>query len=411
MLKCFFIAILSLLSLSGFAGGNGPAYSYLGFGLFPYSTSPQMSAMGGAGLAVYNPNYISINNPAQWITVKTTRINSYFSYEGVSEKSPSGSVNYLDNINFDGALFTFPVKDKWAIGFGISPYSLNNYSIKTKESFDGEDFITEHFGSGGLSRFSLGAGFKFSETLNFGVRFDYIHGSIDKNKLTSNTSSGFSEIKTIQDKFSGFSFSASAFGLLTENWLKSDDKLYFSSVIDLPTSLDGSTGTSTSSKYATDTTTVSTNTSLKLPFGIKFGLGYHRNENLIVAMDFMFNKTSSIGYETIASEKLSDQFYLRTGIAYTPQFSVGSYYAEKITYLGGIFLGQNGVLINGKNMDELGFSAGVSLPLPNNSSSFQISGEFAMKGYFYDSPYKDRTFKIMLGINLSELWFQERIID
>lgn len=404
-----------MLSAPLFAGGNGPAYTYKGFGLFPYNSSTQMNGTGGAGLAVNNSSYINIYNPAQWLTSKTTRIQSHFSYEGITESSISGSSNYLDNVNFDGLLFTFPIKDKMALGFGISPYSLNNYSIKIAGSYSGLSYNDEYFGSGGLSKFTFGAGLKFSENLNFGLRVDYIHGSIDKNILRTIPSIGNASdvtiIRTRNNQFSGAAFSLSSFALLNENWLKSDDKLFFSTVIDFNSTISGTTSLNESSYYATDTTTVSENAPLKLPFGIKFGIGYHRDNNLVFAMDFIYTNTSELGFEKLENEKTADQFSLRSGFAYTPDFSIGATYLNKMTYKGGFYIGQSSVIVQNKKLDEFGFTAGLSLPLTSQSSSLELSGEFGLKGYIYDSPIKDKMFKIRVGINLSELWFQERIID
>lgn len=402
------LIISTILSLPVLAG-EGPAYSKLGIGFMPTNSTPSLNGMGGAGLALFGTGFLNNNNPTQWLSSSTTRIMSSFSYEGFSETGSAGK-NFYSNINFQGFLFTFPIKEKMSIGLGISPYTQNSYGFITHNSISGTDYTTEYYGTGGLSKFSIGSALRLSDELIVGARLDYIFGTISKNREVNFNESTYS-IYTESYELSGAAFSLSGHYLVNQNVWKTDDRLYISGTLDLPTSIKGSFIKSESSSLIADTTTSSLNTWLSLPFSMKIGIGYQQSEHLYAAVDFHYSHSSSVKFKDFSTDKFSDQFAIRAGLAYNPSNAIGAGYYQRMTYKAGLSFGQTNMIIKSVKQDEIGISGGVSLPLPSLTSSLDLAAEFQMRGFLYNTPYQDKIFKISVGINLSELWFQERIID
>lgn len=402
---------LSILSLTAFAGsGPGNSYSRHGIGLYHVFVTSSQHGMGQAGLAIPNGAFLNPYSPATWVFTRQTMITSNFSYSAQTEISPTTSA-FFGNPSLEGMMFVFPVKKNWSFGATLTPVSTINHSIKTKVVYDGINLDIDNFGEGGLSQLSFSGGYLMMDNSAIGISIDYIFGNLKKTQLATFSATNITTTTEYQNELQGVTFSFNYFTTISNNWLSYGDKTHINVSFQAPTKLFGTTSTIKLSNLAEDSVVYSKDLTLSMPFGIKIGLAHLNTQNFIMAMDFIYQNTASLKFDTIQNDAYTNYFSIRSGIAYTPDPNPGARFEKQIQYRGGAWFTQTGMIVTGTKQDEVGLSFGMGLPLPGlrNSLDLGVSAEF--KGYLYGTPYKDKVYKASIGINLGELWFQERIID
>ncbi|MBN8704684.1 MAG: hypothetical protein J0L62_02330 [Bacteroidetes bacterium] len=402
--------VLSFFSGTVFAGSNGSVTSKLGIGTLQSKTTPAMTGIGGSGSALSGSSYFNSMNPAQWVYSRNTHLISGFTYQGLTQ-STSAASSFSGNIDFNGLLFIIPVKTDWSFGLSLSPYSITGYEINTTGNYDGETTQEQYVGSGGISQFGIGTGYRVTPDMSVGGTFSFYFGNIKKGRTVTYDATAQSTERVTSNKLSGIGLSFSGLSLIKNSLFTADDRLFASAILDLPFSLSGTSEVQNFSDQVDDTILTSSSTTLSLPVSFRLGLGYERNRQFSAALDFVFSKTSGMEYSNLTNDPTGDILTLMFGVAYLPDNNTGARYLERIQYKAGYFIGKNHIILAGKDQDETGFTAGLGLPLPGVKSVLDLSGGVTWKGYLNDTSIKDTQYSFSLGINLTELWFQKRIID
>lgn len=411
-MNTFFKSFLILLLVPGFAlaGSNGSLSSKLGIGTLQEGNTPGMNSMGGAGTALSGSSFFNSMNPAQWVNSRNTHIISGFTYLG-NTQTAAGASAFSGNIGFNGFLFIIPVKTDWSFGLSLVPYSTSGYEINSKGSFQGITTQEQYSGSGGLSQFNFGTGYRVTPDISIGGTFSFYFGNIQTSRSVTYPSTNITTERVVSNKLSGVGISLSGMALLAKNSFSADDRLTASVILDLPSALTGTSDTQNFSDLISDTLKTSKSTELSLPVGLRIGLGYQKNRQFSAALDLIYRRTSAIEFQNLSNDPIGDILALRMGIAYLPDNNTGARYLERIQYKAGCFIGKNHVILAGKDQDETGVTAGFALPLPGVKSMLDLTGGITWRGYLKDTSIKETQYSFGLGINLTELWFQKRIID
>lgn len=398
--------VLSLFSGSVFAGSNGSVTSIFGIGTIQNKATPAMNGIGGSGSALSGSSYFNSMNPAQWVYSRNTHLISGFTYQGLTQSTSSTS-SFSGNIDFNGLLFIIPVKTDWSFGISLSPYSITGYEINTTGDYTQEQYV----GSGGLSQFGIGTGYRVSPDMSVGGTFSFYFGNIKKGRTVTYNSTAQSIEKVTSNKLSGVGLSFTGLSLINKNLFTADDRLMASVILDLPFSLSGNSEIENFTDQIDDTILTKKSITLTLPVSLRLGLGYERNRQFSAALDLVYSRTSGLEYSNLQNDPAGDILTLMMGVAYLPDNNTGARYLERIQYKAGYFIGKNHIILSGKTQDETGFTAGLGLPLPGVKSILDLSGGVTWKGYLNDTSIKETQYSFSLGINLTELWFQKRIID
>lgn len=179
----FFFLIAGVFTSSAQNITNSP-YSRFGLGDFSSITFARNLALGGSEVGLNPPSFINYGNPAAYSSLWFTTYEAgadFKQYElkqnNSIHKTHTSSLSYFD--------FAFPIKaQKWALGFGLLPYSKVGYSISESTLLSSGETETRKFeGSGGLNNFHIGTGFKAGKKASFGLNIEYLFGSINNNRL------------------------------------------------------------------------------------------------------------------------------------------------------------------------------------------------------------------------------------
>ncbi|MCA0446203.1 MAG: hypothetical protein LCH54_08235 [Bacteroidetes bacterium] len=408
----FFKFSLIFLLVPGFAlaGSNGSLSSKLGIGTIQDGNTPGMNSIGGAGTALLGSSFYNSMNPAQWVYSRNTHIISGFTYQGISQSATGGEA-FSGNIGFNGFLFIIPVKTEWSFGLSLVPYSTSGYEINSTGTYQSITTQEQYSGSGGISQFNLGTGYRVTQDISIGGTFSFYFGNIQKTRSVTYSSTNLTTERVVSNKLNGVGISISGMALVAKDLFSADDRLMASVVLDLPASLSGTSDIQNFSDLVNDTLITSTATELSLPAGLRIGLGYQKNRQFSAALDLVYRRASAIEFQNLPNDPIGDVLTLRMGIAYLPDNNTGARYLERIQYKAGFFAGKNHVILAGKDQDETGVTAGFALPLPGVKSMLDLTGGVTWRGYLTDTSIKETQYSFGLGINLTELWFQKRLID
>lgn len=185
-------AFLSLPEFSSSQNATSSPYSRFGIGDIAPSVYAKQLGMGGLQTAIDNPFSINPGNPASYSSLVMTTYEgglNFLQYELKSsvgrQRTNTASLSYFH--------FAFPVKNgKWALGFGLSPYSNVGYKLTSQTTnLLGDQELKTYKGSGGLNNFHIGTGFKLGRIASFGFSTEYLFGVINRDRTVEFNSTNY----------------------------------------------------------------------------------------------------------------------------------------------------------------------------------------------------------------------------
>lgn len=440
--KVLFSSVLLLfVSMCAFAQSGAhnaySPYSVYGIGDISRDGTAFNKGMGGIGIATRNRRYVNYLNPAA-VTARdslsfmadfgVTENNKVFNQEigGQMCKSANNTFNISDFV------ISFPLWRTSAMCVGIAPFSDVGYdfsSIETNPEIIGHtgNISYQSYGQGGTYQLFASAGATFWKRLSVGAEFIYYFGTIDKVSNTVFTESSYRAIN------SGYTMqlrgATGKFGLQYEQRLGSDMFLTFGATYRLRTNLRGYVNNYNYAVASEISDTLANNVDTlkfaskgdRLRFGDELGVGIslRAGENWLVEFDYLRSnwKTGSTNFDTyngmaVASAtakftgRASQSF--RAGFEYTPNRNDIRYYMKRVTYRGGLYLDQQYYALNGKSVDALGITLGITLPVFRWYNGFTIGLDFGRKGNLKDKTMVGEHYAtIFVGMNLHDIWFQK----
>jgi hypothetical protein len=445
--RTFFPVLFVLFSFCAFAQSNSP-YSRYGLGDLAPGTSINTRGMGGISAAYADLVSVNFSNPASYSQFQTF-------IEKRSKKVSSGRVILDVGMNFDNrtliapntpnsftssdAVFSYlqvgmPIRKNWGLSFGIRPLTRIGYSIDRNERLvdpvtlqNIDSVITQFRGSGGSYLPTIGTGFgtdpakKNSVSLGFNV--GYLFGSRENTALRSfinDTVLYYSSDHTNNASFGGLFFDA---GLQYQVNLKKNVVLRFGVSGNWKQTLNGAqdvlrqTYTLGSAGEELQIDSVFQQNDIKgkvvYPASYKAGFVAQRNNSngsgWLFGADYTQNKWS--GYRFFGqTDSVQDNWMINIGGQFFPRPK--SNYFSRVAYRFGFFTGPDYVKLENK-LPQFGVSFGMGLPIPNYQ---RLSNQFTMinlaleygKRGNNDNLLKENLFRVSLGLNLSDFWFNKK---
>ena len=111
--------LIQILLFISFSVAQGPANSF-GIGNHQKWSSPSQGGIGSVGLVPSFQNNVSLSNPVTWSNLKFTHLS--VSYNGLESKIVKNNANNGFS-NLQSAQLIIPVKQKYAFGIELHPYS------------------------------------------------------------------------------------------------------------------------------------------------------------------------------------------------------------------------------------------------------------------------------------------------
>ena len=404
------LALMIMLSSASLVAqtdkNGGSLYSIFGIGDLDYSTSVRTNGMGIMGLSLMG-NYSNSLNPAAWTKIHSTRFSTKFRLENI--KSSDGINNAKRTYgNFEGFNLSLLLNQNngWVFDIGLKDYSMINYDVKYRGSISGENYTQIYSGNGGLQRISLGFSYILFKYFSFGLQFNYVFGNIVKNTDIEFDNTQLANTKNIiSNSISGYYFNTGlifqGFGKLFKS-KKLDNMtlgLFFSTPANLTSDISG--------KFYSSVGIYSVNIregKIKVPWSGGIGISNEFGNSLIVAADLFFQKWDDYKYYDVHPTEIKNSMRVGLGLEYTPSKKLDESFFKKMSYRIGANYTQDYLKINNQNINSMGLSAGIAVPL-SRLNNIDFSFSYNTRGKTSDGLIKDDVLKFALSINIGELWF------
>ncbi|HLP65335.1 outer membrane protein transport protein [Flavobacterium sp.] len=409
MIKNFFLSLLLLITFCSFAQeGTSSPYSYFGIGDIRFRGTIENRAMGELSV-IPDSIHINLQNPAMMSNIRLTTFSAAGTFSPTilktktqKEKAQRTTLDYLSVV--------LPAK-RFAVGFGLLPYSSVGYNIYRGDSDNANSFS----GKGGVNRVYTAVSFRLNNQFNIGAEANYNFGEIE----TTNTSVTTIETSTRETNTSsvgGFSFN-----LGISHKAKLTNKLsIFSGLTYTPESnlnLENArniavlqyTGTGQELVYD-DLDVVVPDSKLKLPSKITFGTSVGELKKWALGVQITSQSSSDFGnrFQNLSNVKFENSLRYSIGGFYIPKYSSFTSYWSRVNYRAGFRYENTGLVINNLSILDRSVTFGFGLPLSGTFSNINIGVELGKKGTTNANLVEENYSNISVGFSFNDSWFQRR---
>jgi hypothetical protein len=409
MIKNFFLSLLLLLSFVTFAQeGTSSPYSYFGIGDVRFRGTIENRSMGELSV-VPDSIHVNLQNPAMMSNIKLTTFSAAGTFSPTVLKT-SSQKEKAQRTTLDYISVVLPAK-KFALGFGLMPYSSVGYNI-LRES---DEYTYSFNGKGGVNRVYTALSFRLNNQFNIGGEVQYNFGEIEtvNNSATSiETSTRERNISSI----SGFSFN---FGI--SHKVKITDKIsVFSGLSYAPES---NLNLSNSRNIATllysslgdeivyqDIDVVVPDSKLKMPSKITFGTSVGQLKKWVVGAQVTSQSMSDFGnrIQNVSNVRYENALRFSVGGFYIPKYSSFTSYLSRVVYRGGFRYENTGLIINNLSILDRAVTFGFGFPLTGTFSNINVGFELGKKGTTNAGLIEENYSNISVGFSFNDNWFQRR---
>ena len=401
------------LSITAQNESNSP-YSRFGLGDVQTFSSAAQSAMGGVGIASYDPLYINVSNPASYSSVFAQRFTMQTGGIHTTKLLETSSQNQIVNsTNFNYLMFSFPITKFLGTSFGLLPFSEMSYSFSDINADPYADLLFE--GNGGLTRIYFGNSISFNKNLSLGANVNYVFGNLNSlRKIYFNDENIFNTKINEDINLNGFSFDFgmickfklgrwnSVLGLTFDNGNEiSAEKTSLIETFRSGGEFDLIEDTISNDKQLGGT--------LELPSSIGYGLNLS-NFNWKIMVDYRNNNWKEYKLFGV-NDDLENSNRWALGFEYVPdKKSINKYY-KMVRYRLGIYSSKTYLNLRNQQLDEKVVSFGFGLPLKRSGSLLNLSMELGQMGTTNYDLIKESFARFKIGFIFSDIWFVKRKYD
>jgi hypothetical protein len=441
MIKKIIAGLCLVFSTIAFSQENNASpYSFYGIGDTKFKGTADTRSMGGLGI-IPDSIHLNLQNPATYSALKLTTWSVGATNTRTTLKTDAESAS-AGRVSIDYLAMALPFK-KVAVSFGIMPYTATGYKIQKSitEATDEQYYTlrtdTKFDGSGGLNRVYGGASFKITPKLGIGANFNYYFGNIKTQSLVSQTlilesthdtipdsnfPAQYSTRETNSSKYhaAGFDIGAYYQTMINKkyNWNLSatytpETKLSGETTRNIATvtvSTDGTTTVAEDRDYNDDDLGGSSDKKMPMKFTVGTGFGLPRKWFAGVEFTQTGNSALSNRFDGITTAAFTDGQKISVGGYYIPNYFSYTSYLSRMTYRGGLRYEKTGLVLNGQDINDLGISLGVGLPLSGTigGSNLNIGLEYGQRGTKSAGLIQENYFSIFIGLSLNDKWFVKR---
>jgi hypothetical protein len=415
MSRIFRILAFVLFSFSLIAQNetNSP-YSRFGLGDLQSFSTANRSAMGGVGIAIYDPLSINISNPASYSSVYSQRFTMQTGGLHTTKLLETNSQDQVVNsTKFNYLMFSFPLSKFWGTSVGMLPFSEMSYSFSDVSTDPAANLMFE--GNGGITRFYFGNSVSVNRNISLGVNMNYLFGNLNTSrKVIFNDMSILNSRVNDDVNINGFYFD---FGLMYKAKIGK-----WKSVLGFTLDNGGEISAEKTSLVETfrsagdfdlieDTVSFDQQLdgNLELPTSMGFGLAL-KNEQWKVMADYRTDYWSD--YRLFGeSDDLKNSSRTSLGIEFVPdKKSINKYY-KMIRYRLGMYTSETYLNLRNQQLDEKAITFGFGLPLKRSGSLVNLSAELGQMGTTDNNLIQESFARFKIGFIFSDIWFIKRKYD
>ena len=425
-----FLLVVSLIMCSTAFAQDGTysaysPYSIYGIGDISKEGTAYNKSMGGVGIATRNNRYINYLNPAAVTARDSLSFMADFGLQQSNNVYKQGDIKSAHNtFNIYNFVMTFPIWRSSAFMVGITPYSDVGYdfsSIENNPDIIGNtgNISYDSYGTGGIYQLFLGAGVTFWKKLSVGAEWIYYFGNIDKVTNMDYSNSSYRSVNSGSEL--DIRGTTGKFGLQYEQKLGDDVSMVIGATYKLSTRMKGY---STNYRYANQssvTDTLSYNVDTLAASGLRFGdeigvgISFKGRDKWSAELNYLRSNWSNSGMDTqkgfsamgssVFSSTVSQSF--RAGFEITPNRNDIRYYFRKCSYRAGIYYDQAYYKLDGNNINSMGITLGITLPIPRYYNGVSLGVDFGQRASTRNNMIRERYAMFVIGFNIHDIWFRK----
>lgn len=391
--------------------------------------------MGGVASTYANGQSVNLSNPAAYSELKIVTYDLGLTLDTRSLKSVNPVLKYSSvNLTPSYVALGLPLSKKHNLGlaFGLKPLSKVSYSIEQSVRLPADSMHYLYEGDGGLYQAFVGVGKRWGG-LRLGINTGYMFGRKENNTIATPVDS-FSTYKSNSQTLTTYNKIFINAGLQYDATLSKTTTLRFGLAGNLKQKLNAQQQVNRQTfEYNANGTMVKVDSiyapaelkgSIQLP--VSYTAGISLNSSVIDHLGNKFDKSLiAVEYESTKwtdyrfygqPDKLINSWQIKAGGQFTPDpLSIKSYW-NRATYRAGFYYGKEAVNADGNELPIFGFTIGTGLPvrkwrsLDNQYTIINTAIEIGKRGN-KNNNITESFFRVSLGLNLSDIWFQKRKYD
>lgn len=406
-------------------------YTMYGIGELNTPGTLPTRSMGGVGVAMRNPGFINLLNPAAFSTVGQKTFLFDFGVEGQnyynSQKVEGATKKSAYNtFNFHDIALQFPLAKKVGAAFSLTPYSSVGYRTRGA-AIDGQFGWTEYLyqGDGDVTEVKFGIGWEVFKNFSIGAAAQYYWGDINRTFVMTPTN--IVDNTTIASTVGKDNYSVSRlkgqFGVQWTPVVNNKRMLTLGATYDIGGDLKPQrshtiyVGNNSSASVVDD----SRHIALSLPRQVAAGV-FYRTPKISLGFDYVYQdwrsvntaeETTASGYE-VAYKNTST---LKLGVEYIPNFMDTRRFLNRWSYRAGLRYGDYNQTFGGKSLQQLAVTVGIGIPVRFlSASAVDVGFEYGTRGRSGNIAegvgfIRQQYFKFSIGFSLfaspnsQEYWF------
>lgn len=405
-------------------------YSALGPGDLQFTGSAWMSAMGQTGQGLASPYLINNQNPASYHSMRYTLFDVAARGSVVNMKSASGS-SQANTSSFAYFAMAFPLVQRlgWGAGFGFAPFSATGYNISrsvTRPGVSGTEYLK---GNGGVSQVYFGSGIRLLKTLSAGVNVSYLFGQNNYQNFFSVQSSDtmFNLLEERKRNTGDFRFEIGLQYVDSFYYRKDSSKYQWGIGLTVSPQQDisitdnynvrtmpfGSLSPTSGGGLGKDTIVSRNDVAgrITLPMMVRGGIHLQKVDAWTLALDVGYYNWAE--YRALGQrDSLKNTLSIGLGGSFIPNSNALKGYLNFVEYKAGIRYDNGNLNVKGNNINTIGISAGVGLPLARFKTKLNITGEYIMRGTTASQLIREDYFAVTIGVVICDReWFRKYRYD
>ena len=398
------------------AQNNTSPYSIIGIGDIEKSSFDRTTGMGHAGIALSSNRYFYQGNPASY-----SSLDEHFFYFETSTRFKSVSYagtpitditqNQSTDLQFKKLALALKIKPRWAVSFGLLPFSTVNYSFAGKKTIQGSNLVTDAYykGSGSTNLAYIANSFTISKNFSVGLQTSWLFGQIEETESLSDqiTDSAVVTNRNISVGNPYLKLGLQYKGKLSSKW-------------DL--ALGGTIANKTKVKANYSLLAKSGNTILiddeyyksnyfSLPINYTTGIAAIFKNAYTFAVDYNYQgwketNISGVGYTLVNSQLFS------AGAEYSKKASYMNTTYEKYHLQAGVFYNNSYLRMSGEQLKDYGFTIGAGAELSRTGlSGLAIQGalEIGKRGTSDRGLIRENYTQFNVTLSYRDFWFSRKM--
>lgn len=409
----------SLSAQSGDEARTGSLYSYYGLGSPVNAGTSQETGMGIIGVSFSSLWTPGLANPAHWGEGVFTRASAGFNFSRFNVKdSDDSGTNSLLAVNDIQVVFPI-ISDKLGLSAALYPSTRSNY--KTFSQFevypnatDTVRYSVDKRGSGGVTKFEIGFGWKMNRYLSVGYAPSLAFVRSEDTEFMNFESTALND-NTTQTSYHGSAF-AHRFGMRfrLQNLFRNRDLIQLGATVNLSQNID----VTREERFIKVVSGIRQENlieegvgNVSLPQEYAAGITYYPSNFLNVSAEGVYQQWDKAEYSFNNNEQAaySDRYFLGVGGQYHPYLHGSDLFLSKFKYGAGISYDTGHLELSGEKINTLWFSTGIGILSPGTArSTFDLSLRYGIRGgsdFTSQGLVRERIWSVSLSVNLGELMF------